>query len=496
MTPYENLENDFRKVALLDEAAAFLSWDSSVHMPDASAPSRAEQLAALRVIAHESLARAEIGDWLDAAEGSNSELDEWQRANLREMRRSFVHATAVPADLVAALVRAASASEMAWREANPAGDFSAALPKAAELLRLVREKAAIKAAALGVSPYDALLDQYEPGGRSAEIDRIFDELERFLPRATDAAITRQATQPALAAPGPFPVERQRVLSETLMRVIGFPFAQGRLDVSLHPFSGGTPDDLRITTRYDENDFAKALMATLHETGHALYEAGLPKAWRRQPVGEARGMVLHESQSLLLEMQCCRSREFLRFAAPILREKLAVDGAAWSAENLYRLATRVERGYIRVDADEVTYPSHVILRYRLERALIAGDLALADLPTAWNEGFKRLFGVTPPNHTLGCLQDIHWYDGAYGYFPTYTLGALAAAQLFAAAEQAVSGLRQDLERGDFTRLYTWLRARVHQRASLLSTRDLLIEATGEPLAARAYKAHIERRYLGH
>jgi carboxypeptidase Taq len=350
-----------------------------------------------------------------------------------------------------------------------------------------------KAAKLGTSVYDALLDQYEPEGRAAEIDPIFADLAAFLPGAVARAIEAQAQHPAEDPKGPFPVERQRALSLELMRRLGFPFEQGRLDVSRHPFSGGTPDDLRITTRYDEADFARALMGTLHETGHALYEAGLPKPWRRQPVGEARGMAMHESQSLLLEMQVCRSREFVAFAAPIVRNSLAGEGPTWSADNLYRLGIRVTRGLIRVDADEVTYPCHVILRYRLERAMIDGDLALEDLPGAWNDGLKDLLGVIPPNHTLGCLQDIHWYDGAWGYFPTYTLGALAAAQLFQALERAVPEIRQQIGRGEFGALFSWLRENVHGRASLRSTQELIADATGQRLGTAAFKAHLARRY---
>ena len=354
-----------------------------------------------------------------------------------------------------------------------------------------------KAARLGTGLYDALLDQFEPGGRSADIDAIFGDLGAYLPGAIERAIAHQAKAPPRAPHGPFPLERQRALSIDLMRRIGFPFERGRIDVSHHPFSGGTPDDIRITTRYDEADFAPALMATLHETGHAMYEAGLPKAWRRQPVGEARGMALHESQSLLLEMQVCRSREFLGFAAPLMRAALggkeAEADAAWSADNLYRLGIRVTRGFIRVDADEVTYPCHVILRYRLERAMIAGDLALADLPGAWNDGMKELLGVVPPDHAQGCLQDIHWFIGAWGYFPTYTLGALAAAQLFQAIERAVPDIGAAIGRGDFAPLYAWLRAHVHGKASLLSTQDLLGEATGERLGTAAFKAHLARRY---
>jgi carboxypeptidase Taq len=451
----------------------------------------------LRVLSHEALTRPEIEDWLDAAEGSNIALDAWQRANLREMRRHWVHRAAVPADLVAALTRAESASEMIWREARPKSDVAAVLPALAEVLRLSLEVGRAKAERLGIGLYDALLDQFEPGGRSADIDAVFADLAAYLPGAIERAIAHQAGAPPLPPKGPFPVARQRALSLDLMRRIGFPFERGRLDISHHPFSGGSPDDLRITTRYDEADFAPALMATLHETGHAMYEAGLPQAWRRQPVGEARGMAVHESQSLLLEMQVCRSRGFLEFAAPLIRAALGGPESeadpAWRADNLYRLGIRVVRGFIRVDADEVTYPCHVILRYRLERALVAGDLALADLPEAWNAGMKDLVGVVPPDHARGCLQDIHWFTGAIGYFPTYTLGALAAAQLFQALERDVPDIHAAIRRGDFAPLFAWLRPHVHGKASLLSTRELLLEATGAPLGTAAFKAHLARRY---
>jgi carboxypeptidase Taq len=279
-----------------------------------------------------------------------------------------------------------------------------------------------------------------------------------------------------------------------MAAIGFDFDHGRLDTSLHPFCGGVPDDVRITTRYDETDFSRTLMGVLHETGHALYERGLPMAWRRQPVGVARGMSVHESQSLLIEMQVCRGRPFLEFAAPLFREAFGQGGSAWHAENLYRRATRVERGFIRVDADEVTYPAHVILRYRLERALIAGDLAVGDLPAAWNEGMKTLLGVVPPDDRRGCLQDIHWYDGAWGYFPTYTLGAMTAAQFFAAVSKALPDLPAAIRQGEFAPLVGWLRREVHGRASLLETDDLLVAATGRTLDPAVFKAHLEAKYI--
>jgi carboxypeptidase Taq len=279
-----------------------------------------------------------------------------------------------------------------------------------------------------------------------------------------------------------------------MESLGFDFSAGRLDVSAHPFCGGTPDDVRLTTRYDEADFAPALMGVLHETGHALYERGLPAAWRRQPVGAARGMSIHESQSLIVEMQACRSRSFLAFAAPLIREAFGGEGPAWAPDNLWRLYGAVEPGFIRVDADEVTYPAHVVLRYGLEKAMIAGDLAPADLPGAWNDGMVHLLGLVPPDDRLGCLQDIHWYDGAWGYFPTYTLGALTAAQLFAAAVVAEPGIPAALGRGDFGPLLAWLRVNVHAKGSLLSTDELIVAATGRPLDTEVFKRHLRRRYL--
>jgi carboxypeptidase Taq len=290
------------------------------------------------------------------------------------------------------------------------------------------------------------------------------------------------------------LEQQRQVAVRFMERIGFDFANGRLDVSAHPFCGGTPDDVRITTRYNENDFARALMGVLHETGHALYQRGLPVKWRLQPVGRARGMAVHESQSLLLEMQVCRSRAFLSYAAPILREAFDGQGPEWEPEPLYRRQTRVQRSLIRVDADEVTYPAHVILRYRLERAMLAGDLKPAELPGAWAEVMHELLGVTPESDREGCLQDIHWYDGNWGYFPTYTLGALIAAQLFEAARRDIPDLTQAIATGEFAPLRGWLHERVHSKGSLLSTAKLVEEATGRPLGTASFERHLRERYL--
>ena len=494
MSPYSHLEDHFARIGNLDDAVGLLHWDMSTIMPKGSAGARAEQMATLRGLRHSLVAAPEIADLLDEAEANNN-LAPWQEANLAEMRRAQIHASAVEGKLIEALSKACAACEMIWREARPAADFARVRPALTEILRLGREVAAAKAEILGCSPYEALLDEWEPGGRTQAIDLVFDDLAKFLPDFTDQVLESQAKSPPARLPnGPFPAEKQRMLGEKLMAKLGFDFERGRLDQSHHPFCGGATDDVRITTRYDENDFVEGLMAILHETGHALYELGLPKDWQRQPVGRARGMAMHESQSLLIEMQACRTKEFMKYAAPLMRKAFGGRGPDWGASNLHRLYTRVRRSFIRTEADEVTYPAHVILRYRLEKAMVVGDLEIVDLPGAFNDGLEALLGIRPPDDAKGCLQDIHWYAGAWGYFPTYTLGAIAAAQLFDAAKKADPEILPSIGRGDFTPLLTWLRANVHSKGSLQSMPDLLIAATGRELDPETYKAHLRARYL--
>ena len=411
------------------------------------------------------------------------------------MRHAYTRATAMPRDLVEAQARANSACEKVWREARRAADFARVRQPLEEVVRLVREAAAALAPALGLSPYDALMDGFQRGLRAADVAPVFADYELFLRRALPQAEERQARQPPPLRPqGPFPVATQEALCRRLSERLGLDFNHARLDRSAHPFSGGTRTDVRITTRYDEADFASAVLAVVHETGHALYERGLPAAFDRQPVGEAAGMATHESQSLIVEMQACRSDAFLAWLGPELHAAFGGDAAPYQAANLARLWRRVERGFIRVDADEMTYPAHVILRFRLEQALVAGDLAVADLPGAWNDGFAALLGMPPPDDARGCLQDIHWYDGAFGYFPSYTLGAMAAAQLMAAARREVPGLDAALGRGDLSPLLGWLRAKVHGLGSLLGFNDLLRAATGKPLDPADFEAHLTARYL--
>ena len=495
MMAYDRLATRFSRIATINEASSVLSWDAATMMPAGGGSARGDQLAVLAGLAHALLTAPAAADDLAAAEATG-ESDRWRAANLHLMRHAHTRATAMPADLVEAQARANSACEKVWREARRQSDFAMVRPHLAEVVRLEREAASALAPALDLAPYDALMDGFQRGMRVADVTRVFDEYETFLRRALPEAEERQASRPAPLRPlGPFPIAAQEALCRKLSERLGLEFAHARLDRSAHPFSGGTPTDVRITTRYDEADFTQAVLAVVHETGHALYERGLPAAYARQPVGEAAGMAAHESQSLIVEMQACRSDPFLAFLGPRLHSAFDGDPAPYRSANLARLWRRVERGCIRVDADEMTYPAHVILRFRLEQALVAGDLVVADLPGAWNDGFAALLGITPPDDARGCLQDIHWYDGAFGYFPSYTLGAMSAAQLMVAARRAVPGLEAALGEGDLSPLLGWLRANVHGLGSLLSLDELLRQATGKPLDPSDFEAHLTARYLG-
>ncbi|HEY8611966.1 MAG TPA: carboxypeptidase M32 [Roseomonas sp.] len=488
---YARLKDRFSRIATIGEAAAMLGWDASAMMPPGGGAARGEQLAVLAGVAHGMLVAPEVAEDLAVATAEGA----WDEANLALMRRAHLRATALPPALVEATARANSACEKIWREARPRADFAAVRPWLEDVVSLQRETAAALSAATGLTPYDALMDGFQPGIGAADVEPIFAAYEAFLADALPRAEAIQASRPAPIPPqGPFPTEVQRALGRRLSEQAGLDYSHARLDESAHPFCGGTPTDVRITTRYTPDSFEQSLLGILHETGHALYERGLPEAYARQPVGEAAGMAAHESQSLIIEMQASRSDPYLSWLGPELHAAFGGDPAAYAPSNLARLWRRVERGFIRVEADEITYPAHIILRFRLERALITGELAVADLPGAWAEGLHRLLGMTPPDDARGCLQDIHWHDGAFGYFPSYTLGAMAAAQLMQAARIALPGLDEAMAQGDFGPLVNWLRVSVHGKGSLLGFQDLMTAATGKPLDASAFMEHLRGRYL--
>ncbi|MGH8139153.1 MAG: carboxypeptidase M32 [Steroidobacteraceae bacterium] len=492
--PYKQLEQEFKRLYAFRGALSLLRWDAAVMMPRGSADVRGEQLAALETEHHALLTAPRITRLLDRAQANSQGLVDWQVANLREMRRQRDHAIATPVTLISRLTKAASRAEARWLAARQQGKFELFAPHLEEVVHLVRDKAALLGQALNLAPYDALVDEFSPGITTADIDAMFKGLSRRLPSLIRESIALQETRPVPPLTGKFPPGKQKALILEVMRTMGFPFERGRLDESEHPFTEGVPGDIRVTTRLDPNDPFSGLLGALHETGHAMYDLGLPHDWRDQPVGRDRGMALEESQSLLIDMIVCRSRPFVRYLQPLLVKHLGVSGPEWDIENVYAHLTKVKRGLIRVDADELTYPLHIMLRYELEKQLLSGELAVRDLPEAWNAGMEQRLGIRPTNDADGCLQDIHWAVGSFGYFPSYALGAVIAAQLYETLRTDVPELDEQLGAGEYGGLLGWLRTNVHGLGAKVPVQDLLKAATGKPLSAVSFVRYVESKYL--
>lgn len=492
---YQRVSRRFQLVGKLAGVEAMLNWDAQTHMPRGGAWARGEEIAALAEVEIDLIGSDAARDEIAEAEAMAGALEPEERADVREMRRQWAHAAAPPKDLQVAKARLTQQLRAIWTNAKPANDFASFAGPFAALILIIREIAAAKADALGTSLYGAMLDEYDPGVGEAMIDPIFDELAVFLPPLIAEVREHQAAWPR---PIPFPsapAERQAILARELALAVGHDPDHFRIDAAPHPFSvPHSPGDVRFTTRYDERNITFSVHATLHEAGHAMYEHNLPRSLAFKPVGQARGMTVHESQSLSLEMLAGRSREFLGFLAPIMGQCLGGDPGAWSFANVLGAWRRLDDGHVRVEADELSYPLHVILRYRLEKALLSGGLAVADLPGAWNELAMKLLGRAPPDHAHGVLQDIHWSAGYFGYFPNYAMGSMLAAQLFETATAEDAGILPALGQGDFAPYFAWVRPRVHERASLVNFATLVEDATGGPLSAEAYKRHVRRRYL--
>ena len=493
-SPYKQLEQEFKRLHALRGALSLLRWDAAVMMPRGSADIRAEQLAALETEQHALLTSPRISRLLDRAQANSQGMQDWQLANLREMRRERDHAIATPVTLISRLAKAVSRADVCWLDARAQGRFEQFAPLLEEVVHLVRDRAALLGQALNLAPYDALVDEFSPGITTTDIDVMFKALSRRLPALIREAISVQERRPRQPLTGKFPPSKQRALIVEVMKQIGFPFDRGRLDESEHPFTEGVPGDVRVTTRIDGGDPFTGLLGALHETGHAMYDLGLPQDWRDQPVGRDRGMALEESQSLLMEMIVCRSRPFVQYVQPLLVKHFGVSGPDWDVDNIYAHLTRVRRGLVRVDADELTYPLHIMLRYELEKQLLSGELAVRDLPQAWNAGMEERLGVRPDSDARGCLQDVHWAVGSFGYFPSYALGAVIAAQLNESLRNNVPALDEQLARGEFSGLLGWLRTHVHGFGAKVPLQDLLRNATGKPLAAAAYIRYVEAKYL--
>jgi len=490
---YQALTASFTRLHRYGHLAAMVSWDQATMMPPKSNDARAAAQAELQVLMHATLTAPALAVQLQQAE--QEPLDTLQRASLREMRRAWQQANLLPASLVEAQALAGARCEHAWRSQRPANDWAGFLENFREVVQLSRQEARLLAEAQGCSPYDALMEKYEPGMRSVDIDRIFSAVKQWLPGLISAVMDKQSHEHVLPPQGSFPVEQQRQLGLSVMKLLGFDFDAGRLDVSVHPFCGGVPEDVRITTRYREDDFMQSLMGIIHETGHARYEQGLPHALLHLPVGQARSMGIHESQSLSFEMQLGRNPAFLALIAPLIRQHLG-EQPAFAADNLALLYSRVRPGFIRVDADELCYPAHIILRYEIEKALIEGEIEAEDIPALWDEKMQAYLGVdTRGNYRQGCLQDIHWTDGSFGYFPSYTLGAMYAAQYFAVMRRGMPDLDQRIAAGDLSAVTDWLQQHIWSQASQYSTAELIEQATGEALNPEYFRAHLQARYLG-
>jgi carboxypeptidase Taq len=493
-SPYEQLEQEFRRLHAFRGALSLLRWDAAVMMPRGSADVRGEQLAALETEHHALLTTPKVARLLERAEAGASQLEDWPLANLHEMRRQRDHAIATPPSLIARLAKATARAEVFWVEAKKANDFKLLAPHLEEVVHLVRDKAALLGQARGLAPYDALVDGFTPGISTADIDTIFKALSRKLPGLINEAIEVQAAHAPTPLVGKFTVARQRSLSIDVLKALGFPFDRGRLDESEHPFTEGVPGDIRVTTRFDLADPFSGLLGAVHETGHAMYDLGLPVQWRDQPVGRDRGLALEESQSLLFEMNLCRSRSFVKYVRPLMEKYLQVSGPEWEEANLYRHLIRVRRSMIRMDADELTYPVHIMLRYELEKKILEGSLPVTDLPEAWNANLEQRLNIRPTSDVDGCLQDIHWAVGHFGYFPSYALGAVIAGQLNEAMRAARPSLDEEIASGQFGGVMDWLRDNVHGVGARLPVQELIKQATGKPLTAAAYLRYLEAKYL--
>ncbi|MBK7251065.1 MAG: carboxypeptidase M32 [Gammaproteobacteria bacterium] len=494
VSPYRQLEQEFRRLHAFRGALALLRWDAAVMMPRGCADVRGEQLAALETECHALLITPKVARLLDRAQANEQGLDDWQRANLREMRRQRDHAIAIPATLVGRLARTTALAGVKWLEARQQGRFEILAPCLEEVVHLVRDKAALLGQGLGLAPYDALVDELSPGMTTADIDAVFKGLARRLPGLIREVLDLQADRPVLPIGGVFPRAKQRQLAHEIMKTIGFPFERGRLDEGEQPFTGGMPGDVRVVTRFDTADFLTGLLGTLHETGRAVYYLGLPQTWQEQPVGCDRGLALQESQSELLGMIVGRSRAFLRYLQPLLERHLGVRGAEWEVENLYALLTRVQRSPVRVRADELTSPLHMLLRYELEQQLLAGELAARDLPDAWNAALEARLEIRPANDVEGCLQDAHWASGSFGCFPSCVLGTVIAAQLFESLRAGVQGVHEQIARGEFAGLNGWLRQHVHGFGAKAAIHELIRQVTGKPPGAAAFLRYLEGKYL--
>ena len=489
---YKELKKIFSQASISSDIEGILHWDMSTMMPSNARQQRANQLAFMAKLKHKLISNKYVNDLVAKVDIKSLEIKD--QANFTEMKREHLFLSALPGDLVESLSKASAKCEGKWQEARDKSKFAIVQEPLKELLNLTKEEAKILGRKLNCSPYEALIQKYEPFAQVSNITSVFNDLKEFLIPSIDTIIKKQKNDTVLPIIEKVSSNIQYKIAQSLMKTVGFDFTRGRLDKSEHPFCGGATDDVRITTRYNERNPFSSLEGVMHETGHAMYELGLPKEWQHQPAGRSRGMAMHESQSLLIEMQITRSFAFKKFLSYFLNNTFSFKGKEWSEDNLYALGTRVNKTFIRVEADEVTYPLHIMLRFNMEKMLIDNSIQVEDIPSVWNDEYKKLFGIDVDKDKNGCLQDIHWYAGLFGYFPTYSLGALTAAQFAYTLRKEIPNLDNDIEEGKFSFLISWLRKNIHEKASFFSTNEILEQVTKSSLNAKYFKEYIINRYL--
>lgn len=492
---YAELTKLLRDAALLDSCGSVLGWDEQTGMPKNGAALRAEQLGLLAGLAHERLTAPRIGELLSALESQKDlgDPDSDRAVNIREARRTYDRKTKLPRRLVEELTQTTTLGQQAWIDAREKSDFAALLPWLEKMVKLKCEEAQAVGFGKGV-PYDALLDDYEPGMTAAELKQVFsplrDELVKLL-----ADIQNSSRRPdTKILSRHYPKSSQIKMVEAASRAIGFDFEAGSISESAHPFcSGFGPGDCRLTTRYNEQQIGSAFFGVMHESGHGIYEQGLPGESFGLGVGQATSLGIHESQSRFWENFVGRSRSFWQFMYPSAKTEFKEALGNVSLDDFYFAINDVRPSLVRVEADEVTYNLHIMLRFEIEEQLIAGTLKPADIPAVWNEKFKKYFGLAVPSHADGCMQDIHWSAGLFGYFPTYALGNMYAGQFFAAAGRELGDLDGSFARGEFKPLKEWLNQKIHRHGKRYRAKRLVEIVTGESLSHKPLVAHLRQKY---
>jgi carboxypeptidase Taq len=491
---YLKLEKKIEQIAHLGTIAALAQWDSAVLLQPGSAPARQQQLATMSSLIHEMSVSSEVGDLIEAAQGEKDSLNDWQKANLDLFTKSYNETTCVSPEMAHEFSIASGESEFTWRKCRAENDFKTMVPYLDRVFKAATTIANVKSQKLNKPAYDVLVDSFDPDREVSEVKSVYNVLKKELPELMHKIIQKQSSEKVIKLTEKIDENTQKAIGLKIMEQMGFDLNRGRLDKSTHPFCTGRSTDVRITTRYDENNFLSSLFGVIHETGHALYQQALPEKYGYQAVGEPKGMAFHESQSLIMEMQAATTIQFNEFLAKLLKDEFGFKGPEYSAENLYKLMTRVHPSFIRVDADEVTYPLHVILRFEMEQDIIGGKIKAADLPEIWNGKMKEYLGIVPDSYANGCLQDIHWPAGWLGYFPSYTNGAIIASMLMKKIKET-HDVPGELSQGKFDSINSYLNKNLRQNASFKTSQELLKESTGyEKIQPGIFIDYLKAKYL--